>query len=266
MQKLNPPLSPPVGTEAVSPKNPLDPPLSPPEGKAKGKGWRHGALVPVVFCAILANATPSNTAAELILDAQSAEEIELLEEVALWVEPEAGTDGMSLREALRERPEGFEVLRQYPSAEARSMVLAKVPYAAAIRRVAERHGVDELLVAAIVSAESSFNAEAVSHRGAVGLMQVMPAYAGSRSARLTEPEVNLDVGARYLRHLLERYGGDLELVLAAYNAGPANVRRYDGVPPFRETRRYVEKVLRIYVSYYREAWRESGAAQPLDEL
>jgi len=234
--------------------------------KGKGKRWRHGALVPVVFCAILANATPSNTSAELVLDAQSAEEIELLEELALWFEPEAGGESMTFRQALRERPEGFEVLRQFPGTEARSRVLENVPYAAAIRRVAERHGVDELLVAAIVEAESSFNAEAVSHRGAVGLMQVMPAYAGARSARLTEPEVNLDVGARYLRRLLERYGGDLELVLAAYNAGPENVRRYDGVPPFRETRRYVEKVLGIYVSFCREAWHESGATQPLDEL
>ncbi len=249
------PLGPPKGT--------VSSPLAPPKGTVV---WRHGALVPVVFCAIFVSAAPSNTAAELVLDAQSAEEIELLEELALWVEPEADAEATTLREALRERPAGFEVLRHYPGSEARSMVLEGIPYAASIRRAAERHGVDALLVAAIVEAESGFDARAVSRRGAVGLMQVMPAYAGTRSARLAEPEVNLDAGASYLRRLLERYGGDLELVLAAYNAGPTNVRRYGGVPPFRETRRYVEKVLGIYVAHYREAWRESGAASRLAEL
>ena len=140
------------------------------------------------------------------------------------------------------------------------------PNVASIRRAAARHGVDALLVTAIVQAESSFDPRAVSHRGAVGLMQVMPASAGSHGVRLAEPEVNLDVGARYLRRLLERYGGDLELALAAYNAGPGNVRRYGGVPPFRETRRYVEKVLGLYVAYCRAAWHESGAARRLEEL
>jgi hypothetical protein len=234
---------------------------------------RYGVLFAVVFCAFLTSA-PSNTsaAAELFPDSQSAEEIALLEDLVIWVEGEAETTPLTstpltLREAIHERSASFEVFRHFPGSEARSAQLAGVPYAASIRATAERHGVDALLLAAIVEAESSFNPRAVSHRGAVGLMQVMPASAGATSPEsLVEPDANLDAGARYLRSLLERFGGDLELTLAAYNAGPTNVRRYGGVPPFRETRNYVERVLGIYVARTREVWQESAAAVALSEV
>jgi soluble lytic murein transglycosylase-like protein len=119
-------------------------------------------------------------------------------------------------------------------------------------------------VASIIEAESGFNPCAISNQGAVGLMQIMPTTAGSDElARLTDPTRNLDLGTAYLRQLLDLYDGDLELTLAAYNAGPANVRRYGGLPPFRETRKYVERVLGTYVDHHREAWHDSGAAEEL---
>ncbi|MCZ7651088.1 MAG: lytic transglycosylase domain-containing protein [Thermoanaerobaculia bacterium] len=115
-----------------------------------------------------------------------------------------------------------------------------------IRAAAERHDLNPRLVAAVVGAESAFDARAVSHKGARGLMQLMPATAlrfGVAPGELFEPERNLEVGARYLRWLIDRYEGALHLALAAYNAGEGAVDRYGGVPPYRETRRYV---LRVY--------------------
>jgi len=112
------------------------------------------------------------------------------------------------------------------------------------RKIAERHGVDPDLVAAVVSIESAFVPDAVSHKGAMGLMQLMPATAASLGVSDPyDPEQNLDGGVRHLQTLLERYSGNRLLALAAYNAGAAAVARHGGVPPFRETQEYVRKVL-----------------------
>jgi len=119
------------------------------------------------------------------------------------------------------------------------------PFGSEIRAAAERHGMWAELVAAMVRAESNFDPRAVSVKGARGLMQLMPATAdrfGVRLYELFEPERNLEAGVRYLRWLHDRYAGDLSRILAAYNAGEANVDRYDGVPPFRETRGYIRRV------------------------
>ena len=131
-----------------------------------------------------------------------------------------------------------------------------MPYGDAISAAAERYRLDSLLLAAMVEAESRFDARVVSPRGAVGLLQVRPQLAAA--ADLFDPTVNLDVGARYFGELLHRFGGDVELALAAYNAGPNAVRRHGGVPPYRETSRYVKKVLRIYEGHQRAT---RGAAQ-----
>jgi hypothetical protein len=115
-------------------------------------------------------------------------------------------------------------------------------FAGEIAAAAERHDLNPRLVAAVVGAESAFHARAVSHKGARGLMQLMPATAlrfGVAPGELFEPERNLEAGARYLRWLIDRYDGALHLALAAYNAGEGAVDRYRGVPPYRETRRYV---------------------------
>jgi soluble lytic murein transglycosylase-like protein len=141
--------------------------------------------------------------------------------------------------------------------------VASLPFGDDIRRASIRHGVDALLLAAVIEVESRFRPEAVSHRGAVGLMQILPATAGLSAEELANPSANVDRGARYLHRLLERFGGDLELALAAYNAGPTNVRRYGGVPPFAETNAYVEKVLRVYVEHHRAVWQASEEADLL---
>lgn len=119
------------------------------------------------------------------------------------------------------------------------------PYGELIFAAAKRHEISPQLVAAMVRAESSFDPKAVSHKGAVGLMQLMPATArrfGLTSSERYRPEKNLEAGVRYLRWLLDRYEGELPLALAGYNAGETNVQRYGGVPPFRETRNYIRRI------------------------
>jgi transglycosylase-like protein with SLT domain len=123
---------------------------------------------------------------------------------------------------------------------------------ALIRAAAKKHQVREALVASIVRAESNFNPDAVSPKGAIGFMQLMPETAQLLGADPTVPEQNIDAGTRYLRILIDRYQkyrNSLRRVIAAYNAGPGVVDRYRGVPPYRETREYVARVmtfLRLY--------------------
>ena len=121
------------------------------------------------------------------------------------------------------------------------------PYADLIYNTAERHALNPALLAAVARAESAFNPKAVSHKGAQGLMQLMPATAerfGLEGPEVFEPAKNLDAGARYLSWLKRRFDGDLPRVLAAYNAGEGTVDRYDGVPPYRETRGYLKRIYR----------------------
>ncbi len=114
-----------------------------------------------------------------------------------------------------------------------------------IREMAHRYGVSEALVAAIISVESEYNPRAVSRKGARGLMQLMPATASSLSVDDPfDPRENIEAGVRHLRRLMDRFDNNLPLVLAAYNAGEHTVLRYRGVPPYRETRQYVSRVLR----------------------
>jgi soluble lytic murein transglycosylase-like protein len=115
------------------------------------------------------------------------------------------------------------------------------------RETSERYGVDPGLVEAVVAAESGWNPNAVSKAGAQGLMQLMPGTAaGLGVSDPFDPAENLDAGVRLIRDLLTEHNGDLELALAAYNAGSARVRAYGGVPPFAETRNFVQKVLAAY--------------------
>ena len=121
-----------------------------------------------------------------------------------------------------------------------------------IRLAAQRHRVPAAFVKSIIAAESNFNCNAVSPKGALGLMQLMPGTAKELGADPNIPEQNVDAGTHYLRVLMDKYQGhanSLTRVIAAYNAGPAMVDRYHGVPPFRETRRYVVRVLRFMRRY-----------------
>jgi len=121
-------------------------------------------------------------------------------------------------------------------------------YDSIIEAAAARSAIEPNLLRAVIVVESGFNSRAVSPRGAVGLMQVMPATASRFGAvNLYDPQENVHAGASYLKYLMDRFGHDVHLVLAAYNAGEDAVTRNGGrIPPFAETMAYVPKVLRVY--------------------
>lgn len=124
------------------------------------------------------------------------------------------------------------------------------PYHLIISSAADEHGVETSLVKAIIRAESDFNPGAVSKAGAVGLMQLMPDTARDLGVKdRYDPHDNVNGGVRYIKRLLTRFGGNVPLALAAYNAGLSNVERYGMVPPFDETRGFVKKVLRFQREY-----------------
>lgn len=131
--------------------------------------------------------------------------------------------------------------------------LLQLPYGQLIVHTAQRYGLDPALLAAMVKVESGFDPRAVSPAGAKGLLQLMDATARALGVQDPfDPAQNLEGGARYFRQLLERFGGDVRLALAAYNAGPGAVQRAGGIPPYPETQRYVELVL--------ATWRQFGGS------
>ncbi len=123
-----------------------------------------------------------------------------------------------------------------------------------IVEAADRHDIDPALIKAIIMAESGYDPMATSKRGAVGLMQLMPNTSAALEfgEDLYNPVHNINAGVEYLKGLLNQFGGDLELTLAAYNAGSSKVLKYQGVPPYKATRHYVKKVFEYY-RYYQGA-------------
>lgn len=116
-----------------------------------------------------------------------------------------------------------------------------------IYQESRKHGINESLVKAVIYTESYFNTHATSHKGASGLMQLMPATAEKYGVKdLYNPRENISAGIRHLKYLLELYPDKLEHAIAAYNAGENAVKRYNGIPPYRETQGYVKKVLKHY--------------------
>lgn len=134
------------------------------------------------------------------------------------------------------------------NAEARAISELKKKYDGFIKNVAAKYGVEAPLIHSIILAESNYNEFAISSKGAVGLMQLMPETARDYGVKnLYNPTENIEGGVRYLKHLMNYYNRDLELSLAAYNAGPEAVAKYGGVPPYPETKRYIKKV-KTYLS------------------
>jgi hypothetical protein len=141
-----------------------------------------------------------------------------------------------------------QVVARQPVSPPGERVVTKTatPYRDLIRAAAGRHGLAPELVESVIRVESNFEARAVSPKGARGLMQLMPATAAKLGVRnVFDVRQNIEGGVRHLRHLVDRYGGNLALALAAYNAGVEAVGRYGGVPPYAETQAYVARVLRL---------------------
>lgn len=224
---------------------------------------RNRAIAITVATAAILAAAPRETAPGRHLEplplSPPLEDIVLFEQIQAWLEPPADAvaylGGGPLYECIRSHRESFELFIGAAGEDAVRDRMRRIPYSGLILSAAARHGVDPLLVAAIVQAESSFDSEAVSPRGALGLMQMMPTTAEQLGvADAYDPSQNLDAGVSYLAYLLRRFDDDLVLALAGYNAGPGAVDRFGGLPPFRETRGFTNSVLRVYIAHHRAAW------------
>jgi soluble lytic murein transglycosylase-like protein len=158
----------------------------------------------------------------------------------------------NVRAARSAAAEVNDYLGNEPSPRSQNIGFASKPFTdkeidAAIEQAASRHNVDPNLVRSVIKVESNFNPNAVSRKGAMGLMQLMPQTARQLRVRNPfDPEQNVDAGVRHLKQLMESFGGDVKLTLAAYNAGAGAVNRSAGIPHYAETRNYVRRITDLY--------------------
>ena len=188
------------------------------------------------------------TIQRLINSSSQSSAIRRAAELELMVEKR--TQSISQTEA----PKSFsEVMKVTPPKEFKYQVqtpsnVTKTEIQRLVESSCEKHGVDPKLIMAVIQQESGFNQNAISKTGAQGLMQLMPATAKSLGiTNAFNPEQNIEGGVKYLKGLLDRFHGNKILALAAYNAGPNAVKKYNGIPPYKETQNYVKNILKNYL-------------------
>jgi soluble lytic murein transglycosylase-like protein len=169
-------------------------------------------------------------------------------ELSLFDQKWIATEKWASNEAPQAKRDVFlEEMNRINDAIRAEFFAAEIPYGELIYEKARKYDVDPALVAAVIEQESRFKPRAKSHVGARGLMQLMPRTGRWMGARdLYNPEQNVDAGVKYIAYLNRRFDGDTKKIVAAYNGGEGNVMRYRGIPPFRETRQYVKKVMKNY--------------------
>ena len=178
-------------------------------------------------------------------------EVTIAPEADLETDREAGRKTETLSEVIGQIEEKIEEkgIKEKKPKFVRGKAAEEI-YHPVIMEAANQHNIDPALIKAIIWAESSFNPSAVSNKGALGLMQLMPSTARSLGIKNPlDPESNIDAGVRYFKQLMVTFNGDAKLALAAYNAGSPRVLQYNGVPPFEATQYYIKKVFRLYEGY-----------------
>jgi transglycosylase-like protein with SLT domain len=159
------------------------------------------------------------------------------------------------------RSEPMSLVQPRPSAAMPPPPEPTTPFAGIIEEASKEYGVDAELIRAVIQTESRFDPMARSRAGAMGLMQIMPILARELDVKDPfDPRENIFAGVKYLSAMLERHSGDVALALASYNAGPRNVARFRGVPPFKETRNYVKKIQTLVADASDTDERGTGAA------
>jgi soluble lytic murein transglycosylase-like protein len=168
-------------------------------------------------------------------------------------------------EGLKFKPEEvaeFQPIEMQETVTAADLPLPQFRYASLVLPLSEKYGMDWKLVAAVMAIESNYNPRAVSEKGAIGLMQLMPSTAALyrvSSKELFNPKKNIEAGVLHLKMLNDRYDGDLSRVIAAYNSGEGAVDRYNGVPPYRFTRAFVRRVMACYQSHVQNELQAASA-------
>jgi len=167
--------------------------------------------------------------------------------------PKESAPSLPSRNTPAAKPSPKEVEPQQQTVRSKKGIDGRLSaYEAAIREAAEKHNLDPNLIRAVIASESAGNARAHSSKNAKGLMQLIDSTAADMGvANIWDPRQNILAGAKYLQQLLDRFGGDIDTALASYNAGPGAVEKHGGIPPFKETREYVQKV-KNYIQHFQQ--------------